>query len=301
MINRIIDAHCLVGMDYWLSRNKDELGHKNDLVLYESCLKKLARSYMSVIMPFPSSEDGSYLSENQYVLDLHYKYDWTIPVLAFNPYSEKNVKYVSEKLENKEVKGIVLWPVMCKLDLDRLKENDSFDSVLKNYKPWVTVHVAAGNEKMIQRVTRLNNCCPSDAISLAGNYPEIKFNLSHLLRISDKALSEAEYMDNIMIDISGISMHKRWFEYGINVFPAVDCNRLKEYEPVDIIQELMNNDRLNKKLVFGTQYPFDTWSGYDVEKEVALVKKAGLDKGCFDQIMYKNFDLFMSEVYDGKI
>lgn len=299
VLDRIIDSHSLVGVDFWLSNNKSELRHRNDLEEYQKALKSVANSYKSVIMPFPSSKNGSYMAENRYILELHQKYDWTIPVLAFNPCSKENIRFVSEKLENGEVKGLVLWPVLCKLDLDMLSKDDQFDYVLRKYKPWITVHVGAGNEKDIHRVTKLNNYSPVDSVKLAAEYPDVKFNLSHVLRISEHALSMAENMENVIIDISGICMHKRWYEYGTNVFPASDSVKLKELDSSEIIYELMHNEQLANKLVFGTQYPFDTWCGFDIKEEIELVKNARLEKTLFEQLMYKNFELFLrKEVFD---
>lgn len=293
MIERIIDAHCLVGTDYWLSKNKPELAHENDLKEYKKEMEKYVKEIYSLIMPFPSSCDDSYILENEHVLKLHSENTWAEPILAFNSRSEENFRYICNKLEEGKVKGLVLWPILCDLNLSEMKDNEYFNYLVEHYDCWFTVHVGAGNEQDIKRVKKLNNYGPKDAIQLAKDFPNVKFNLAHLLRISESALEEAKKLHNIVIDISGISTHQRWYEHETNVFAASDAGALGQLSSSEIIYQLMNTE-LNDKLVFGTQYPFGQWYGFDINKELELILSSGLSRKMTDKLFYQNFNYFIN-------
>ena len=293
MIERFIDAHCLVGEDYWLSHNKPALAHYNDLTEYGRTAAAEAKSFQSVIMPFPSSRDGSFLEENENVLRLSKEYPWTIPVLAFNYRSPNNVRYILHALETGVVCGLVVWPIVCDLDLEDMAEDPSFRYLISNCSCWFTIHTGAGNEANIHRVKKINRYCPEDVVRLAASFPSIRFNCSHLLRISKKALDMARTLDNIVIDISGISTHLRWYEYDQNVFPAPDAGTFAQMESAEILRRLMNDPALCDKLVFGSQYPFGKWYGFDLSDELALVRQVGLPREQKDKLLYRNFENFL--------
>ena len=295
MINRIIDAHCLVGRDYWLSINKPHLSHENLLSFYEKDIRSVSKLYKAAIMPFPSSSDGSYVEENELILSLSRKKPWTIPVLAFNPKSDANYNYVRRQLDSGTVGALVIWPILCNLDLINLIDNHYFRNIAENYSCCITVHVGAGNEQRIGRVESLLRYDPDSAVLLAASYPNTCFNLSHLLRISERALHAVEQLSNVIIDTSGISAHGRWYEAGSNVFPAEDCIKLRDCKPEAVIKTLMDNPLLADKLAFGTQYPFGMWYRFGLKEEVELLMKAGLDELQLDKLFYCNFNRFMGD------
>lgn len=291
-MRKVIDAQCLVGVDYWLSQNKPELAHTNNLVSYENEIKEIADSYHCIIMPFPSSRNGTYIDENESVLKLCNNKGWTTPVLAFNPYSQYSFEYICKKLSKSECNGIVLWPILCDLDLNELIYNDRFIYVVSHFSCSVTVHVAAGNEKEVMRVSKMNNYSPLDAVNLAKSFPNTKFNLSHCLRLSKSALDIAEKLDNVIIDISGISTHHKWYENGINIFPAYDSGDFADMLPEQVIRELMNRESLMDKLVFGSQFPFGQWYGFGIKEELDLIKRANLTDNLESRLLYKNYENF---------
>ena len=292
-MEKFIDAHCLVGEDFWLSRNKPELAHQNMLDEYHRAASA-ADSFKACILPFPSSEDGSFARENGIVWRLHRQHPWTEPVFAFNYRSKENFEDICSRLDEDQATGLAIWPIVCDLDLIDLKDNLRFRYLVNNYGCWFTVHVGAGNEASIHRVEKLNRYCPEDAVRLAAAFPDTKFNLTHCLRLSEKALRQAEELDNIIIDISGISTHLRWFEYNQNVFPASDAGELGEMGSADVIRTLMERPGLQDKLVFGSQYPFGKWYGFGLEDELSLVREAGLSGELLDKLLYKNFEDFFS-------
>ena len=296
MDRMIIDAHCLAGQDYWLSKNKPELAHENYLTEYEQELKEQSTDYRSYIMPFPSSKDGSFSEENELILSLRKERNWVVPVLAYNYNSVDNIRNVALAMDKGLCKDIVIWPIVCGMDLDKLACDPDFRFLLKTYSCRVTVHVGAGNEADIKRVNCLKHYLPEDAIRLAESFPQNIFNLSHLLRLSDKALRHAEQMDNIVIDISGISTHKRWYEMNKNVFPAYDAGELGEMDAPEILRELMGRSRLRSKIVFGTQYPFGKWYNYGVSDEVKIVLDAGLSGEDADRLFYRN----LKTIFEGR-
>ncbi len=295
MIDRFIDAHCLAGVDDWLSKNKTELAHRNFLDEYYEEAVQEVREFRSLIMPFPSSENGSFIKENAMIEQLHRQFPWTEPVYAFNYKSEENFADLCQRLEKGSAGGLVVWPIVCDLDLFDLAENEKFLYLISKYPCWFTIHVGAGNEAAIHRVSSLRRYCPEDAICLAEAFPHVKFNLSHLLRISGKALEKAEKLDNIIIDISGISTHLRWYEYGKNVFPADDAGDLAEMESAKVIHTLMNRPGLCNKLVFGTQYPFGKWYGFGLGRELEMIRKADLTKEKQEKLLYLNFETFFQK------
>ena len=295
MVERLIDAHCLVGTDHWLSRNKPELAHQNMLRQYGAAATALANSFRSFIMPFPSSENGSFIRENEIVLQLNEQFDWAEPILAFNYRSQENFDAICRALDRGLAKGLVVWPIVCDLDLEDLAADQRFHYLISNFPCWFTIHVGAGNEAAIRRVKKLNRYCPEDAVRLAAAFPKVKFNLSHLLRISSQALFDAESLENIIIDISGIHSHHRWYECGKNVFPAADAGELAELDSVQVINRLMNRPNLCNKLVFGTQYPFSEWYGLNLQKELALIENGDLTTEQLDMLLYRNFEEFFVE------
>lgn len=292
MVERFIDAHCLVGCDYWLSLNKPELAHRNMLEEYALEARKLAQEFQALTMPFPSSIDGSFTKENSTVLALHERHPWTEPILAFNYRSRENFERICQALDQGLAHGLVVWPIVCDLDLEDLAANPQFNYLVSNFDCWFTIHVGAGNEADIKRVEKLNRYCPADAVRLATSFPTVRFNLSHLLRISKQALDDASKLDNIIIDISGISTHRRWYECGTNVFPAADAEELGDLDSAQVIHRLMNNPKLCDKLVFGTQYPFGKWYGFGLREEMAIVDDANLTQEQRAKLLYRNIETF---------
>ncbi len=287
--SQIIDVHLLYGEDFWLKQNKPDLAHKNSTS---------GNQLVSFILPFPSSKDNLYIPENEIIAKASLSSDHLVPVFALNPLSEENIENVWRLTDNLKFFGIIIWPILCNIDLKKLIDNKPFRDFLHaqedNEHFFVEIHTGAGNEKDIGRVRELGNYLPLDVVNVAKAFPKIKFILTHALRLSVPALTEAKKLSNVVIDTNGISCQKRWFENGQNVFPAYDAGKMKDMNSDEIFQYLYNELGLSEKLVFGSSYPYSLWWGFDVEHEINLVKNCGLPSSATNKILKENIIRFLN-------
>lgn len=287
MINKVIDVHHLVGMDDWLSKNKPELEHKNMLEEFYNLNNSSGIKWETHILPFPSSKDGTYKYENKIIKDLSEKNNSLIPEFALNPHLEESYCYVIRSLEKFSKAGIVIWPILCDIDLPDLKNNKYFIEMTKKKNVWITIHVGAGNEKSISRVDKLGRYCPLDALNLAEYFPETRFNLSHLLRLSITALEKVKNFENVVMDTSGLSSHNRWYENEKSIFHANDAGYFIKLNSAQVLKSLVNMG-LGKRIVFGTSYPYCNWWNYSIEDELDLILNADISSDEKNNILYNN-------------
>lgn len=284
----VIDVHMLYGEDFWLKNNKPQLIHKND---------KLSDDEVSFILPFPSSKNNLYIAENELVAKASLKSNNIIPVFAFNPQLKQNVECVKKLSENLEFFGIIIWPILCGIDLKKVIDNAEFKDFLDSQSDkrhfFVEIHTGAGNEKNIGRVSEMGNYLPMDVVNVAKAFPKIKFILTHSLRLSLPALDEAKKLENVVISTEGISSQKRWFENSQNVFPAYDAEYLGNLDSREIIRCLYNDLGYCDKLVFGSSYPYSMWWGFDVDSEINLIKNCGLSSDAIHKILKNNILNFL--------
>lgn len=283
-----VDTHLLYGQDYWLKNNKPQLAHSNF---------KICNNRYTFIVPFPSCEDNSYIYENKLVLKKAIENKNVIPVFAFNPLNIKNIEFIKSIEKNISVFGIIIWPILCNINLNKLLTNSAFCELLHSQEGnehfFVEIHTGAGNEKDIGRVDKLNKYLPLDLINIAKSFPKNKFILTHALRLSIPALIEAKKLDNVMIETSGISSNKNWFENNKNVFPSYDAGYLSEIDPKSIVKCLCFDFELSNKLIFGSGYPFSCWWGYDIQDEINLIINSGLSKCEIKNILKENIFEFL--------
>lgn len=288
---KFIDAHYLVGKDYWLSENLPQRPHKEYLEEFNRVDNGMKNKCL--IYPFPSSKDGKYTEENEIVYNLSKDNDNLIPVFALNINYKDCFSSVKKYLEKCHKAGIVIWPILCNIDVKRIEENEDFIKFSNSNEFFIYIHTAALNEKDIGRVEEIGNYGPQDAISFAKAFPNKKFILGHLLRGSVKALETAKQMDNVVIETSGISGHLRWFENKQNVFPAYDAEQYLEMKPTEILEDLINNKDMSDKIVFGSSYPFSYWWDYNLMDEINLIDSLKIDKKIKDKILYENIQKFL--------
>lgn len=289
-MKKIIDSHHLVGVDYWLSKNKRELEYKNDIKI----IKK--HDIKALIYPFPSSENQLYFSENETIY-VHAKSnpDSIIPVFALNTNYDESYRCVEKYLKEFNICGIVIWPILCDIDLLSLKDDKRFVKLCKDYNFFIYVHVGAGNEENIKRVTKVGNYTPQDAIKFAKEFNYKKIILGHMLRLSMDSLKHTSNMNNVVIETSGISSQKRWYENNQNVFPAYDARELKELSSKEVLEYCVKNMNLENKLVFGSSFPYSLWWKYDLKDEINLIEQLNVSNEIKNKILYENIIKFLKE------
>lgn len=285
---KIIDCHHLFGSDLWLSENKSELACKNDYNQLKKQMDSIADDWKTFILPFPSSKNNKYLYENQMIKNAAILDDKILPVFALNTYFDECYNQVGMLLSETAYPNIVLWPILCEIDLIELSKNNKFIKFCEKHNPLVTIHVAAGNESDIGRISELKRYCASDAVYLATQLPHIKFNLSHVLRLSMNALEKAAELTNIVLDTSGISSHNLWYEKGQNVFPSKDSSDFKYCSHEEVITILVKKYELGSKLVFGSSYPFNSWWGFNLKSELDMINRSDLSDEEKLNIMFRN-------------
>lgn len=287
-MRKIIDAHHLVGEDYWLSKNKTELAFRNNID------KILEEKINALIYPFPSSQNQLYINENSIINEYAIKNKNIVPVFALNTNYKESYARIEKYANNFKCFGIVIWPILCNIDLTTLKDNMDFVEFCKKYNFFIYVHVGAGNEKDIKRVEKLGDYTPVDALQFAKNFYWKKIILGHMLRLSFQSLTEAKKQNNVLIETSGISSQKRWFENGQNVFPSYDAKIFKNMDSKEILEYCINEMKLEDKLTFGSSYPYSLWWNYDLKDEIELINKLEVSKKIKDKILYDNVSKFLN-------
>ena len=287
-----IDAHYLVGTDYWLSQNLPERPHKEYLEEFNRVNKE--KENMALIYPFPSSEDGKYTKENKEVYELYKNNSNIIPVFALNTNYEECYKEVENYLKLCPKAGIVIWPILCDIEVNQIELDTRFEKFANNNNFFIYIHVGALNEKDIGRVKKIGNYGPQDAIKFAKAFPNKKFILGHLLRGSITCLEQANNMDNVVIETSGISGHLKWYENDQNVFSAYDAGIYTKMQSNQILEDLVKNKKMENKLVFGSSYPFSYWWNFNLIDELELIKHLDIDYIAKEKILFKNLKNFLN-------
>jgi predicted TIM-barrel fold metal-dependent hydrolase len=286
---KLIDVHHLLGIDNWLVGNSSKLPHENRTA-HARCelTSAVGDCWLAFIMPFPSSIGQQYLAENQEVIDAAALEARFYPVLALNPNSPESRQFFFEAVSRQEVKGVMIWPVLCGIDLPSLAQDHEFtDRILANDLP-VTIHIGTGQEMALGRTNRDSRCRPEHAIELASQCPKIRFNLTHLMRLSPNALRDAAGFENVFTDTSGLSSLHRWYERGLHVFPATDAGDLAAMTPPEVLRVLVREYKLGEKICFASSYPFNRWWDCDMRAEISWVTKSGLTPDALDRIFWKN-------------
>ena len=294
----LIDVHHLLGTDHWLLANMPQLAGSNDAESARTALTAGSEHWVAYVLPFPSSADGGYSAENRYVLEAAAQDPRLRPVLALNPLHTDSREEVARLLRSThpEIAGLVLWPILCKLDLVALSEDAWFRDLTRSLDLPVTVHVAAGNEQRIGRVPEMQRYLPEHAVALAASLPEVRFNLSHALRLSRSALEAARDLPNIWTDTSGLSALGQWHESGEQVFPADDAGTLGQLSPSEAVATLVDEFGFGERLMFGSSYPFNTWWNFDVASERRLVEEGLADPLNLRRVLEDNPRVFYSRV-----
>lgn len=290
-MKKIIDSHHLVGVDYWLSKNNKELEYKNNI----NAIKN--HDIKAFIYPFPSSKNQLYISENETIYTCAKNNpDSVIPVFALNTNYDTSYRCIEEYLKEFNICGIVIWPILCNIDLLKLKDDKRFIKLCKEYKFFIYVHVGAGNEEDIKRVKKVGNYTPLDAIKFAKDFNYKKIILGHMLRLSIDSLKQASNMDNVVIETSGVSSQKRWYENNQNVFPSYDAGELKELSSREILEYCVRKMKLENKLVFGSSFPYSLWWKYDLKDEIDLIEQLDVSDDVKNKILHDNIIEFLKGV-----
>lgn len=202
-------------------------------------------------------------------------------VLGVNPRLAQSRRFVEHALERDEpVAALAIWPIGATaesgLDFIALARNSWLNEIACRFGVPLNVHVGAGNEERIGRVTSLGRYCPEHAIEWAMACPDIRFNLSHALRLSQTALRAAATLPNVFTDLSGLSCHQRWSEAGEQIFPAADAGELALMPARELVTVLVRDFGLGSRAMYGSSYPFGLWWDADLASELRLVCDATL-------------------------
>ncbi|MHA1599068.1 MAG: amidohydrolase family protein, partial [Alphaproteobacteria bacterium] len=249
-------------------------------------------TWRAAAFAFPSSGDGSYIPENESVLAAARSDSRLLPVAVVNPAKQENLDWVLEHIS--DVRGLMIWPILCDLDLIEISGCETLWKAVEEHDVPVTVHVGVGNEaNHLGRCVPGNRYDPEAAVALAASLPAVRFNLSHVLRLSRAALQAVRDLDNVMMDISGLSALGRLYENGCEVFPALD-NAFAGCSASDVLGELAEDPDLAGRLMFGSSWPFSLWWGFDPQKELEHLNSV-LPKGLLIPIIWQNPCAFYSE------
>lgn len=265
---KFLDAHVLYGRDLWLSLNKPELAHQFDHGFLCSAMDEAARSpdWRAAIMPFPSASEPSYEQENVCVLEAAAADDRLLPVVVANPYDPRNRDLLEEWADRQQIAGLMVWPILCKLDLRAFAELDSFWQFAELHDLPVTIHIATGLEPTYRSAVLPNAYRPIDAVTIARRWPGVRFNLSHALRLSRPALEQIADLDNVWTDLSGYSSYGRWLEGGQETFPG-ESPVIGADAPVELTRALVERYNLANRVMFASSEPFCRWWGSSAKSE----------------------------------
>lgn len=264
----LFDAQLLCGTDDWLAGNKPELRHRLSPSEAAAAMTLAAGGddWRAALLPFPSSPGQAYLAENALVATAAEAEPRFLAVAAVNPRVPANTAAVAALAERGAIAGLAIWPILCGLDLVALAGEKVVWDLAERHRLPVTVHVGTGAEPALGRAVAANRYAPLDAVALARALPQIRFNLSHCLRLSRAALEAVAGLDNVWTDSSGLSALGRWREAGREVFPAADALDAGD-DPHYMLVRLAAELGLERRILFASSYPFSAWWGFDVAAE----------------------------------
>jgi predicted TIM-barrel fold metal-dependent hydrolase len=285
----LFDAQLLCGTDDWLARNKPELQHRLSPgeAAEEMTLAAEGPEWRAALLPFPSSPGQAYLEENARIVAAAQAEPRFLAVAAVNPRVPENFSAVEAMAERSEIAGLAIWPILCDLDLLALAGEKRLWALAERHRLPVTVHVGTGAEPELGRAVAANRYGPLDAVTLARALPQVRFNLSHCLRLSRAALEEVAGLDNVWTDTSGLSAIGRWHEAGREVFPAADALDAGD-DPHYMLVRLAEDYGLERRIMFGSSHPFSAWWHFDVHAEVDACRRQPLPPAATAAVLFRN-------------
>ncbi|MGJ5079303.1 amidohydrolase family protein [Bradyrhizobium sp. HKCCYLS3013] len=273
----IFDSHLLLGRDDWLAANKPELAHRLGLDEIRTMFAEVAPDgrWRAAACPFPSAPEQNYREENAAVLQCAAIEPRLLPVAAINPNDVESRAFLER--DGGKFAGIIIWPILCKVDLRRLARDDAFWTIVKRLDLPVSIHVGTGEEPSYRDAIHANAYGPLDAIEVAEANPAIRFNLLHALRLSRSALQRAACISNVWTDLSGYSSYGSWTEGGREIFPAKDpVVGPGAYGALPKI--LADEFGLGDRILFGSSEPFCRWWGLTLKAEYAIYCDTAADE-----------------------
>jgi predicted TIM-barrel fold metal-dependent hydrolase len=293
----LFDAQLLCGKDDWLARNKPELAHGLDPAEASAQLESAASGerWRAALFPFPSAPGQAYLSENARVIAAAQAEPRFLSVAAINPQVPENLRAIEEAAEMGAIAGLAVWPILCELDLVELQHEARLWRLAERYDLPVTVHVGTGAEPDLGRAVKHNRYTPADAAELARALPQIRFNLSHCLRLSREALDLVASLGNVWTDTSGLSAVGRWREAGQEVFLAADALDVGE-DPHYVIVRLIRDYGLERRVMFASSFPFSAWWHFDVSAEAHACRRQPLGEDALSALLWSNACEFYKEI-----
>lgn len=285
----LFDAQLLCGTDDWLARNKPELAYRLSPgeAAEQMTLAAQGPEWRAALLPFPSSPDQAYLAENEQLFAAAAADPRFLAVAAVNPRVPENLRAVEAAAERGQVAGLAIWPILCDLDLLALARDKRLWALAERYRLPVTAHVGTGEEPGLGRAVAANRYGPLDAIALAKALPHIRFNLSHCLRLSRAALEQVAGLGNVWTDTSGLSAIGRWHEAGREVFPAADALDAGD-DPHYMLLRLAGDYGLERRILFGSSYPFSAWWNFDVQAEAEACRRQPLPPAAAAALLFRN-------------
>jgi predicted TIM-barrel fold metal-dependent hydrolase len=286
----LFDAQLLCGSDHWLAANKQALAHRltpgeASLALSEAAGGELWRA---ALFPFPSAPGQVYDAENRLVIEAARRDSRFLAIGAVNPHVPENMAALEVAAERGLIGGLAIWPILCDLDLRTLAGERRLWQLAENYDLPVTVHVGTGAESDYRPAVVRNNYAPVDAVALARSVPQVRFNLSHCLRLSRAALDMAAHLDNVWTDTSGLSAIGRWREVGQQIFLAADGIIGVDESPNFVVSRLIEDFGFAFRIMFASSHPFSAWWGFSLKDEVEACLHLPLPPSMSRDLMYRN-------------
>jgi predicted TIM-barrel fold metal-dependent hydrolase len=296
-MNQIFDLYFQLGTDHWLRGNRPALPHQSSAAdlerqaaIFQAAGYQLAGA---ALVPFPSVPDRDYAAANELVAGAaRTGVAAAVPVAAIHaviPGDERSVRSVADRIAGGEpCLGIKLWPYMGGFSLSALREDRRLLDLVIRHRLLVFMHVGTGREVLDRAAFPPVAADPSAAMDVVCSLPEIDFVAGHLLRLSRPALERAARVDNVFIDTSGLSSIGRWREGGRPGLPADDAGSLADLSAGELLAALIDDLGLQRRLVFGTNYPFCGWWGSIPLGEAALIDYAPIAPQARRDILFTN-------------
>lgn len=292
-LQAVIDASRLWGVDHWVRQNLSAWAHSSgadDLLHHTNSSEALGFQLTgSLIMPFPSTPDGSFSTANEAVAHAAAANAKMRPIYAVHP--GRGAEAVDELMKLDLISpcvGVKLWPYLGRFNLDDILDNFELVRYLSTGQKCIFMHVGNGREQETRPVFPDVRATPDIAVKCARELSDIRIIVAHAARLCPKTLTAIAALPNTYLDFSGITSLGRWREGGLDGLAVSAGLSLAALGPSEVLRRLVYDYSLERKLLFGTTWPFSLWWGVDVLDDIAFLRDAPISHGAKENIFFNN-------------
>lgn len=274
----VLDGCVLWGRDAWAAQNRPDLAHSAGAAEWRGRVEQAKGQGIALAgglaMPFPSAPDRDFAAANRAVLDAtapEGPAPELAPVLAVRPGDPRSLDDLDAALATRRPVGIKLWPYMGGFDLAALSADAALMDRLETHRLMVLMHVGNGREGVSRPAFPPVSASPADALAVARDLPPVPVLIAHVARLCEATLAGLADTPTVVLDLSGLGSLGRWREGGRDGLPAEGGERLAALGAAGALKALIGDFGLGGRLLFGTTWPFCTWWGADLAREVAMI------------------------------